>query len=109
MADLGEVLDAVGADSPVLGGQLEGGAMNVLFAATFPDRLRSLFWWYPSPRSTHADDYPWGGNEHDLEKWMQDIVENWGTASYNDPDDPSVPWDCCRDSPRRPTSRSSTS
>ena len=64
-------------------------ARNVLFAATFPERLRSLFWWYPSPRSTHADDYPWGGNEHDLEKWMQDIVENWGTASYNDPDDPS--------------------
>jgi class 3 adenylate cyclase/pimeloyl-ACP methyl ester carboxylesterase len=92
VADLGAVLDAVGADSPILGGQLEGGAMNVLFAATFPERLRSLFWWYPSPRSTHADDYPWGGNEHDLEKWMQDIVENWGTATYNDPDDPSVPW-----------------
>ena len=92
MADLRSVLDAVAADSPVLGGQLEGGAMNVLFAATFPERLRSLFWWYPSPRSTHADDYPWGGNEHDLEYWMQDIVENWGTASYNDPDDPSVPW-----------------
>jgi class 3 adenylate cyclase len=64
----------------------------VLFAATYPERVRSLFWWYPSPRSTHADDYPWGGSRDDLERWMQDIVDNWGSARYNDPDDPAVPW-----------------
>jgi class 3 adenylate cyclase/pimeloyl-ACP methyl ester carboxylesterase len=92
MADLRAVLDDVGADQPVLGGQLEGGAVNVLFAATMPERVRSLFWWYPSPRSTQASDYPWGGNQHDLEHWMQDIVDNWGSRNYNDPDDPGVPW-----------------
>ena len=92
MADLLTVMDEVGAERPVLGGQLEGGAVNMLFAATYPERVRSLFWWYPSPRSTAAEDYPWGGSSADLERWMQDIVENWGSARYNDPDDPSVPW-----------------
>jgi class 3 adenylate cyclase/pimeloyl-ACP methyl ester carboxylesterase len=92
MADLRAVLDDLDVERPVLGGQLEGGAMNVLFAATHPERVRSLFWWYPSPRSVHSEDYPWGGSQQDLERWMQDIVDNWGTPRYNDPDDPSVPW-----------------
>ena len=92
MSDLQAVLDDVGAERPVLGGQLEGGSVNVLFAATMPERVRSLVWWYPSPRSTQAEDYPWGGSQDDLTRWMQDIVDNWGTHRYNDPDEPSIPW-----------------
>ena len=46
VADLTIVLDAVGSERPVLGGALQGGAPNILFAATFPERVHSLFWWY---------------------------------------------------------------
>ena len=41
VADLVAVLDAVGSERPVLGGAYEGGAPNVLFAATFPERVHS--------------------------------------------------------------------
>jgi len=41
VADLTVVLDAVGSERPVLGGALEGGAPNILFAATFPERVET--------------------------------------------------------------------
>ena len=62
VADLTLVLDAVGSDRAVLGGALDGGAPNVLFAASAPARVHSLFWWYPAPRSTPAPDYPAGAS-----------------------------------------------
>ena len=42
VADLAVVLDAIGSDQPVLAAFGEGGAPNVLFAATYPERVRSL-------------------------------------------------------------------
>ncbi len=42
MEDLLVVLDAAGAQRPVLLGISEGGPMSILFAATYPERLRGL-------------------------------------------------------------------
>ena len=92
VADSLAVLDAVGSERPVLGGELEGGAANVLFAATMPERVHSLFWWYPAPRSTQAPDYPWGGTPEQLDRRMQDEVGAWGTREFNVPDDPTTDW-----------------
>jgi len=97
VADSLAVLDAVGSERPVLGGELEGGAANVLFAATMPERVHSLFYWYPAPRSTHAPDYPWGGTPEDLDRRMQEKADHWGTRDFDDPDgssggDPALPW-----------------
>jgi class 3 adenylate cyclase len=91
IADLRAVLDAVGSDRPVLGGMLEGGAASVLFAATMPERVHSLFWWYPAPRSTQAPDYPWGGTPEELDIRMRELAY-WGTREFEDPDDPTYPW-----------------
>jgi class 3 adenylate cyclase len=90
MADCLAVLDAVGSQRPVLGGELEGGAVNVLLAATRPERVHSLFWWYPAPRSTQAPDYPWGGTDEDLDRRMRERAA-WGTGEFDEPDDPT-PW-----------------
>ena len=84
VADLLAVLDAAGSERPVLGAALEGGAANVLLAATRPERVHSLFWWYPAPRSTHAPDYPWGSSDEDLDRGMKGIIEHWGTAEFDD-------------------------
>ena len=54
------VMDAAGAQQPVVGGFLEGGASMVLLAATHPERVRSLVWFRPVPRPGAAPDYPWG-------------------------------------------------
>jgi class 3 adenylate cyclase len=99
VADLRVVLDAVGSERPVLGGAMEGGAPNILFAATFPDRVHSLFWWYPAPRTTWAPDYPYGAGSDILERSTQATVELWGTDAYGysvwtaaDPGAEHVPW-----------------
>jgi pimeloyl-ACP methyl ester carboxylesterase len=65
VADLRVVLDAVESDPPVLAGGLEGGASNVLLAASSPERVQSIVWWGPAARSTWSPDYPWGaGSEY---------------------------------------------
>ncbi len=82
VADLEVVLDAVGSERAVLGGALEGGAPNVLFAASVPERVASLFWWYPAPRTTRAPDYPFGSSEEFLADGTRDIAQRWGTDAY---------------------------
>jgi pimeloyl-ACP methyl ester carboxylesterase/class 3 adenylate cyclase len=42
MEDLHAVLDAAGSERPALLGVSEGGAMSILFSATYPERARSL-------------------------------------------------------------------
>ena len=82
VADLKAVLDAVGSERPVLGGALEGGAPNVLLAASTPDRVHSLVWWYPKPRTTQTPDYPFGSKAEVLERFLEAAVERWGTDAY---------------------------
>ena len=82
VADLTVVLDAIGSDRPVLGGALEGGAPNILFAASFPERVHSLFWWYPAPRTRRALDYPFGATEAFLDRALQATIDHWGTDTY---------------------------
>jgi class 3 adenylate cyclase len=83
VADLGSVLDAVGCERAVLGGALEGGAPNVLFAATVPERVHSVFWWYPAPRTTRAADYPFGAETAFLKQAELDTMRHWGTEAYD--------------------------
>jgi hypothetical protein len=44
VGDLEVILDAIGSERPVLGGHGEGGASNVLFAASRPERVHSVVW-----------------------------------------------------------------
>ena len=99
VADLTVVLDALGADRPVLGGTMEGGAPNVLFAATFPERIHSLIWWYPAPRTTLAPDYPFGASEDLIARSTSATVDLWGTDAYgysvytgSEPGSDPAPW-----------------
>jgi class 3 adenylate cyclase/pimeloyl-ACP methyl ester carboxylesterase len=81
VADLRAVLDAVGSRDPILGGGSEGGAVNALFAATDPDRVRSLIWYGPTARMAWAPDYPWGVGPDYFER-EQRALELWGTNEY---------------------------
>ncbi len=61
MDDLHAVLDAAGVDCPALLGVSEGGPMSLLFAATFPDRVRSMVLYGTAARFTRdLPDFPWG-------------------------------------------------
>ena len=52
MDDLHAVMDAAGAECPALFGVSEGGPMSILFAATYPERVRSLVLYGTMPRFT---------------------------------------------------------
>jgi len=75
------VLDAVGSDRPVLAGYSEAGAPNVMFAATNPERVRSIVWFSPLPRILWTPDFPWGAKpnyfEHD-----ERLLELWDTSEF---------------------------
>src|SRR5262245_57035044 len=81
VADLVAVLDTVGAERPVLAGDREGGSPNVLLAATQHERVRSLIWYAPSPRSVWTPDYPWGVRPEYVEHEVE-ALEAWGTPAY---------------------------
>jgi hypothetical protein len=82
VADLTVVLDAVGSERAVLGGAMEGGAPNVLFAASDPERVHPLFWWYPTARESRSSDYPFGSSEEILDRFEEDTEAHWGTDAY---------------------------
>jgi class 3 adenylate cyclase/pimeloyl-ACP methyl ester carboxylesterase len=82
MGDLGAVLDAVGADRPILVGSSEGGTMSTLFAATYPDRVRSLLLYGTAARySQDLPDFPWGFTPREIQSQLDDIERHWGEGA----------------------------
>ncbi len=81
VADLLEVMDAVGSERPVMVGVYESGAPAAMLAATEPEHIHSLVWLEPNPRFAWAPDYPWGRTTEDMEAELRDL-ELWGTRAY---------------------------
>ncbi len=71
--DIRAVLDAAGSERAHLFGVSEGGSMTMLFAATFPERTRTLSLWGALPRWTIAPGYPWGDRVEDRERAAAEI------------------------------------
>ena len=85
MDDLRAVMDAVGADCPAIFGISEGGPMSLLFAATYPERVRSLVLYGTLPRFTpDLPDFPWGFTPEEVAKHYEDIEKNWGEGALAD-------------------------
>jgi class 3 adenylate cyclase len=78
MADLGAVLDAVGTDRPVLFGISEGAPMSLLYAATYPDRVRGLILFGALVCGRQAPDNPAGARWDSTTARLRICVENWG-------------------------------
>ena len=66
----------------MLGGFGEGVASNLLFAASQPERVHSLVWEDPTPRTTWAPDFPWGADRDYVERSIKVTAEFWGTEEY---------------------------
>jgi class 3 adenylate cyclase len=81
VADLLTVLETVHSERPVLAGSFQGGAPNMLLAATHPERAHSLVWDHPQARSQWAEDYPWGVGPEFAEAERRSL-EHWGTSGY---------------------------
>lgn len=83
MDDVRTVLDAVGSERAALFGYSEGGPMAVLFAATYPERTRSLVLYGSyAKRAGPDDDYPWAATWDERVAYATEVERDWG-AEYD--------------------------
>ena len=78
MDDLRAVMDDVGSERAAVFGSSEGGALSVLFTATYPERVSALVLYGAYPRMAWAPDYPAGVPEEMWTAGVQYLEENWG-------------------------------
>lgn len=78
--DIRAVMDAVGSDRAFLFAVSEGGPMSIVFAASFPQRVRGLILWGTAPRFVQGDDYPFGAPVEMIEPFLEFIHVEWGTG-----------------------------
>ncbi|HEY1316693.1 MAG TPA: adenylate/guanylate cyclase domain-containing protein [Gaiella sp.] len=79
MDDVRAVMDAAGSGSAALVGWSEGGPMCILFAATHPERTRSLVLYGTyAKRRDPDDDYPWAPTSEERERTAYELERTWG-------------------------------
>ena len=74
MDDVRAVMDAAGSERAALFGVSEGGAMSILFAATYPQRTRALVLYGSYARPSHLL------SDEDFNKEIDRIDRLWGTG-----------------------------
>jgi class 3 adenylate cyclase len=77
MDDVRAVMDAVDAERAALLGHVDGAALAMLFAATYPERVFALVLFQAKPRFVRAPDFPWvptrAQYEVDTEEWLAQL------------------------------------
>jgi pimeloyl-ACP methyl ester carboxylesterase len=79
MHDVQAILDAVGCEQAALFGVSEGGPMSLLYAATYPQRTSALVIYGSYAKRSWAPDYPFGWNDEQWQRVLDDIEQNWGS------------------------------
>ena len=84
MDDIRAVMDAVGSQRAAILGFSEGGAMSVLFAATYPERTAALVL-YSTPLSWfRTDEYPWAPTREETAAFLESEEGIRGTEDWCD-------------------------
>lgn len=79
MDDIRAVMDAAGSEAAVVCGVSEGGPMALLFAATYPERVRALVSYGSLPRFVRGPNFPWGKPKHEYLAEAEADAGAWGT------------------------------
>jgi pimeloyl-ACP methyl ester carboxylesterase len=80
--DIRAVMDAAGSERAHILGVSEGGSMAMLFAATHPQRTRSLIVHGSTPRYAWAPDWPWGSTIAEQEEVWRESAERGYQSDY---------------------------
>jgi class 3 adenylate cyclase len=80
MDDIRAVMDAVGLERASILGFSEGGALAMLFAATYPKRATNLAVWGSYASMIKRPDYDWGMTQEDVDLAAAAYLERWGTG-----------------------------
>jgi pimeloyl-ACP methyl ester carboxylesterase len=79
MDDIRAVMDAAGSESAAVCGVSEGGPMALLFAATYPERVRALVTYGSLPRFVRGPNFPWREPRHEYLAEVEADAARWGT------------------------------
>jgi class 3 adenylate cyclase len=79
MHDVQAILDAIGCKQAALFGVSEGGPMSLLYAATYPQRTSALVIYGSYAKRSPAPDYPYGWDDQQWQRVLEDIEKNWGS------------------------------
>ena len=79
MDDIRAVMDAADSESAAVAGVSEGGPMALLFAATYPERVRALVNYGSLPRFVRGPNFPWRQPKHEYLAEYEAEAEAWGT------------------------------
>jgi class 3 adenylate cyclase len=79
MHDVQAILDEVGSKQTALFGISEGGPMSLLYTATYPKRTSALVLYGSYAKRSWAPDYPFGWNDEQWQRVLDDIEHRWGT------------------------------
>jgi class 3 adenylate cyclase/pimeloyl-ACP methyl ester carboxylesterase len=89
--DLRAVLDAVGSDRTALFGFSEGGPISVLFAATYPQRVRALILYGTYSNASKEDDGSPGRRKWiEVAAGIRSTIDHWGEGRTVDWAAPSL-------------------
>jgi class 3 adenylate cyclase len=80
MDDVHTVLEDIGSRQAALIGHGEGSPMAILFAATHPRHTKALVLADACARRRRAPDYPCGMPPETVSRYLEYIVETWGTG-----------------------------
>ncbi len=89
MNDMSAVMAAAGSESAVIFGGARGGAMSMLFAATYPERTKALVLYAGVAKTVRSPDFPYGKSEHDIQVFFDRFVAEMGTGENLDMQGPS--------------------
>ena len=79
MDDVRTVMDAANSETAALFGYSEGGPMSMLFAATYPERVRALVLYGTYAKRTDPDDdYPWCQTWEERQRYAEAVEREWG-------------------------------
>lgn len=76
--DIRAVLDAVGSKKCTVIGFSEGANISAMFAATYPERTRSLILLSCTPCVAWKPDWQDGFRRAEFEQYKSDLISNWG-------------------------------
>jgi len=85
MDDIRAVMDAVGSERAVIYGASESGMLDLLFAATYPERTLALVIHGSYPSARWEPEAPWGWREEEFAERLAAIERSWGTEEV-------LPW-----------------
>jgi pimeloyl-ACP methyl ester carboxylesterase len=80
--DIRAVMDDVGIKSANIFGVSEGGSMACLFAATYPERVKSLLIWGAQARWVASEDHPWAQTREEHNEMLAMVQDDWPSIEY---------------------------